>query len=81
MGAALRLPVDYSLKDNYYLNSAAGGLVRKGPLLPGQENVSQAELEALELAQLAELWSGYGSLSETWFGACAKTQHRLAGIS
>jgi alpha-L-fucosidase len=58
----------YSLKDNFYLNSAAGGLVRNGTaLLPGQENVSQAEFEKLELAQLAELWSSYGSLSETWF--------------
>ena len=57
----------YSLKDNYYLNSAAGGLVGKGPLLPGQENVSQAEYEAIELAQLTELWSEYGTLAETWF--------------
>jgi alpha-L-fucosidase len=57
----------YSLKDNFYLNSAAGGLVRKGPLLPGQENVTQAEFEAIELAQLTELWSEYGTLAETWF--------------
>jgi hypothetical protein len=57
----------YSLKDNYFLNSAAGGLVKKGQLLPGQGNVSQAEYEKLALDQLAELWGGYGSLSETWF--------------
>lgn len=56
----------YSLKDNFYLNSAAGGLVRHGPLLPGQVNVSQAEFEAIELAQLQELWSKYGTLAETW---------------
>jgi alpha-L-fucosidase len=41
--------------------------VRKGPLLPGQENVSQSEFEAIELAQLTELWSEYGQLAETWF--------------
>ena len=29
----------YSLKDNFYLNAAAHGLVRPGPLLPGQERV------------------------------------------
>ena len=57
----------YSLKDNYYLNAAAGGLVKTGPLLPGQEKVTQAQFEALELAQLTELWSNYGELAETWF--------------
>ena len=58
----------YSRKDNLYLNAAAGGKVRPGALLPGQERVSQPEFEALELAQLTELWSNYGELSETWFG-------------
>lgn len=48
------------------MNSAAGGLVRKGELLRGQVNISQAEFEAIELAQLRELWSEYGTLAETW---------------
>jgi hypothetical protein len=54
-------------QDNFFLNSAGGGLVGKGPLLPGQKKVTQAEYETLQLAQLTELWSGYGSLAETWF--------------
>ena len=57
----------YSIKDNFYLNAAKGGLVKPGTLLPGQERISQADFEALELAQLTELWGNYGELAETWF--------------
>ena len=39
----------------------------KIPLLPGQANVTQAEFEALALAQVNELWTEYGDLGEIWF--------------
>jgi alpha-L-fucosidase len=58
----------YSLKDNFYLNVHTGGTVgTNATLLPGMQNVTQSEFEQISLAQLRELWTNYGALSETWF--------------
>lgn len=58
----------YSLKDNFYLNVHGGGKVgSNSSLLPGMARVTQAEFERLYLAQLRELWTNYGAMSETWF--------------
>ena len=57
----------YSLTNNWYLNVAAHAAGARADPLPGQVNVSQAEFEALALAQLTELWSNYGDLGEIWF--------------
>ena len=58
----------YSLKDNFYLNVHSKGLVGDNTtFLPGMEQVTQGEFEDISLAQLRELWTNYGSLSETWF--------------
>ena len=60
----------YSLNQNFYLN-VAGGKVMSTPLYPGQQNVSQDLYNKIALAQMRELWSNYGELSELWFdGGC-----------
>eukprot|EP00935_MAST-01C_sp_MAST-1C-sp1_P000852 g852.t1 len=57
----------YSLTNNFYLNVQGHYVQHKRPLLPKQQNVSQAEFEAIALAQLTELWTSFGTLSEIWF--------------
>lgn len=58
----------YSLKDNFYLNVHSKGAVgSNATLLPGMATVTQHEFEDLSLAQLRELWTNYGKMSETWF--------------
>ena len=42
----------YSLTNNYYLNVASHDVVHNRKLLPGQANVTQAEFEAIALAQV-----------------------------
>ena len=56
----------YSLNDNYYLN-ARRGIVQNTSLVPGQAKVSQEMYGKIVLAQMRELWSNYGKLSEIWF--------------
>ena len=61
----------YSLNQNYYLNSGHG-LVQNTSLVPGQANVSQELYGRIVLAQMRELWTNYGNLSEIWFdGGCS----------
>ena len=60
----------YSLNQNFYLN-VARGKVWNTPLRLGQEKVSQDLYNKIALAQMTELWSNYGELSELWFdGGC-----------
>lgn len=56
----------YSLTNNFYLN-VHSHYVQNTTLLPGQEKVTQAEFEAIAMAQVNELWSNYGNLTEIWF--------------
>jgi alpha-L-fucosidase len=56
----------YSLTNNFYLN-VASHVAKPGPALPGQQLVTQAQFEAIALAQVAELWTEFGSLTEIWF--------------
>ena len=61
----------YSLNQNYYLN-VRHGTVHNGSLVPGQEKVSQELYGKIVLAQVRELWSNYGEISELWFdGGCS----------
>lgn len=72
----------YSLNENYYLNAGLG-VVRNTTLLPGQEKVSQELYAKIVLAQMRELWSNYGNLSEIWFdGGCnvAGTSDEIAAM-
>jgi len=60
----------YSLNENFYLD-VASGKVMNTTLHPGQERVSQDLYNKIVLAQMTELWSNYGELSELWFdGGC-----------
>ena len=43
-----------------------GHYVQNGTLLPGQQKLTQAEFEALALAQVTELWTRFGALNEIW---------------
>ncbi len=56
----------YSLTNNFYLN-VHGHYVQNGTLLPGQQNVTQEQFEAIAEAQLTELWTSFGNLTEIWF--------------
>ena len=61
----------YSLNQNFYLNVAQGKVMDSNNLAPGQVNVSQELYNKIALAQMTELWSHYGELSELWFdGGC-----------
>ena len=61
----------YSLNQNYYLNSGHG-IVLNTTLVPGQAKVSQELYGKIVLAQMRELWTNYGALSEIWFdGGCS----------
>ena len=61
----------YSLNQNFYLNSAHGAVLNTS-LIPGQAKVTQDLYNKIVLAQMRELWTNYGELSEIWFdGACS----------
>lgn len=57
----------YSLTNNFYLNVHSHQVQPASSLLPGQENVTQEQFEAIALSQVKELWSQYGALTEIWF--------------
>jgi len=60
----------YGLNENFYLN-VASGKVMNTTLSSGQQNVTQELYNKIILAQMRELWSNYGELSELWFdGGC-----------
>ena len=42
-------------------------MAKPGPALPGQQLVTQAQFEAIALAQVTELWTEFGELTEIWF--------------
>ena len=60
-----------------------GHYVENGSLLPGQVKVTQQQFEAIALAQLTELWSTFGSLTEIWCASpptpCRDRSPRRAG--
>lgn len=61
----------YSLNQNFYLNVASGQVMNTSTLDPGQVRVSQDLYNKIALAQMTELWTNYGELSELWFdGGC-----------
>ena len=69
--AGIKPGIYYSLNQNYYLNSGHG-LVKNTTLVPGQAQVSQDLYGKIVLAQMKELWSNYGPLTEIWFdGGCS----------
>ena len=72
----IRPGIYYGLNENYYLN-VADGLVMNTSLVPGQAEVTQDLYGLIVLAQMKELWSNYGELSEIWFdGGCSVPEIR-----
>ena len=61
----------YALNENFYLNVGHGKVMNVSTLYPGQINITQDLYNKIVLAQMRELWSNYGDLSELWFdGGC-----------
>eukprot|EP00048_Salpingoeca_helianthica_P015607 m.227635 g.227635 ORF g.227635 m.227635 type:complete len:468 (+) comp17272_c0_seq1:38-1441(+) len=56
----------YSLTNNFYLNVAGHYVRPASTLLPGQAAVTQQQYEDLAIAQMRELWTQYGDLTEIW---------------
>jgi hypothetical protein len=42
-------------------------------LLPGQVNITNREWEVIAQAQVTELWTSYGNLTEIWFVSATAT--------
>ena len=57
----------YSLARNFYLNVNKHYVNGSKSLLPGQQNVTQAQFESIAIGHLKELWSTFGNLTEIWF--------------
>ena len=58
-------------RQNFYLNAASHNVRPPSTLLPGQANITQAQYEAIILAQVTELWTENGDLTEIWLdGGC-----------
>jgi hypothetical protein len=71
----------YSLTNNFYLN--VRGHKANGPrgCLPGQACVTQAQFEALALAQVEELWTKFGDLTEIWLdGGCGAMCDKVGAL-
>jgi len=68
----------YIVNNNYFLSIRAGEAVPA--TAPGQVAVTEAQYFALVLAQLRELWSDYGELTELWFdGGCPEGLRAAVG--
>lgn len=65
--AGLGVGFYYSLTNNFYLNVKGHEVQPTTSLLPGQQNVTQSEFEDIAIAQLTELFTNYGDLTEFWF--------------
>ena len=67
--AGIKPGLYYIINQNYFLSFSDGKIVPR--TAPGQQQVTDADYEAIVLAQLRELWTAYGSLVELWFdGGC-----------
>ena len=56
----------YSLTNNFFVNAAGHQVQPPSTLLPGQANITQAQYGDLILAQVTELWTENGNLTEIW---------------
>jgi alpha-L-fucosidase len=57
----------YSLEKSFYLCHSFSGTNSCGDkVLPGQKNFTEAQYGKIVEAQVTELWSNYGNLTEVW---------------
>jgi alpha-L-fucosidase len=71
----------YSLTNNFYVNAAAHNVRPPSTLLPGQVNVTQQQYEAIILAQVTELWTQNGPLTEIWLdGGCGDLCDKVGAL-
>jgi alpha-L-fucosidase len=71
----------YSLTNNYFLNELGHNVQPPSTLLPGQANVTQAQYEEIALAQMRELWTQFGNLTEVWMdGGCGDMCDKAAAL-
>eukprot|EP00042_Codosiga_hollandica_P045508 m.464191 g.464191 ORF g.464191 m.464191 type:complete len:460 (+) comp57045_c1_seq14:106-1485(+) len=68
----------YSVGNNFFLNRMNFEVA--GDLLPGQVNVTDEQWNTIIAAQLTELWTQFGNLTEIWFdgGYSAELQAQLS---
>lgn len=71
----------YSLKNNFFLNVQDFVIGSPSTALPGQVAVTKDQFEALALAQVAELWTKFGDLTEIWLdGGCGYMCDNMAKL-
>ena len=71
----------YSLTNNFYLNVKGHVAQPPASALPGQVPVTQEQFEQIALAQVAELWTQFGSLTEIWLdGGCGPMCDRVGRL-
>ena len=71
----------YSLTNNYYLHAAGHKALPKSSALPGQAPVTQAQYEGIQLAQVQELWTSFGPLTEIWLdGGCGALCDKIGAL-
>ena len=71
----------YSLTNNFYLNVRGHNVQPPSSLLPGQANVTQSQYEDLALAQVTELWTEFGGLTEIWLdGGCGAMCDKVGSL-
>jgi alpha-L-fucosidase len=71
----------YSLTNNFFLNVLGHSVRPPSTLLPGQANVTQDEFEALAIAQMQEIWTAFGPLTEVWLdGGCGDLCDKVAAL-
>lgn len=71
----------YSLTNNFFLNVLGHKARPKSTALPGQSPVTQEEYEELALAQVGELWTRFGNLTEIWLdGGCGAMCDKVGAL-
>ncbi len=71
----------YSLTNNFFLNARAHVVQPPSTLLPGQANVTQEQFENIALAQVTELWTEFGGLTEIWLdGGCGSICDKVGAL-
>ena len=71
----------YSLTNNFFLNARDHVVQPASSLLPGQANVTQQQFEDIALAQVTELWTDFGNLTEIWLdGGCGRICDKVGAL-
>ena len=71
----------YSLTNNFFLNVFGHNVHPPSTLIPNQARVTQKEYEDIAIAQMRELWTQFGELTEIWLdGGTGDIGPRVAAL-